>query len=171
MDKTEVLDADGADFRVYELGYLLSPAVGDENLPKTFGDLKAGIEKHGAIFISEDYPKLIPLAYEMERNIANKKNKFTNAYFGWMKFEVDPGAVAAIEKDLKLNDLLVRFLFIKTVRENTLASRRTQGFGRRRMIRKTEDGENSGAETKKEEPKVEVSSEAIDQKIDELITA
>ena len=143
------------DVRVYELGYLISPIVGEENLPHEMSMLKDAVANLGANFITEEYPKFIELAYRMEKSIANKLEKFTQAYFGWMKFELEPEKVETLEEMLRKNDKIIRHILFKTVRENTLAPRK---------FHKTETHRR-----KPNEQKVEVNVEEIDKEIDALI--
>lgn len=146
--------------KIYELGYLLVPTVSTENLGSEIEKIKKALSALKATPIFDEPPKLIDLAYEMERVIGNKKQKFTNGYFGWMKFELDPDSVLKLKEALDQNDTILRFLIIKTVRESTLASKRP--VVRRSMYKKK-------VITKKEEPKEEISKEEIDKKIEELI--
>ena len=67
---------------VYEVGFLLVPEITEEKLPEAFGNLKNAILDKGAIAISEEFPKLMTLAYTMERTINNKIERFKEGYFG-----------------------------------------------------------------------------------------
>ena len=100
------------------------------------------------------------MAYTIFRGEGGKNKKFDNAYFGWMKFELDPDSVLKLKEALEQHDTILRFLIIKTVRESTLASKRP--VVRRTMYKKK-------VVTKKEEPKQEINKEEVDKKIEELI--
>ena len=89
--------------KVYEVAFNIVPTLSDEALAAEFGNLKEALSKAGAPVISEQYPKTIPLAYTMNRVINNKNNKFNSAFFGWVKFEMDPGALDAFKKILDRN--------------------------------------------------------------------
>lgn len=147
--------------KVYEFAFLLVPTIPEEGIAGAFGELKAILEKVGATFVSEELPHLITLAYEMSRVIANKKTKFSSGYFGWIKFELDPALTAEFKNTIDRREEMIRYLIIKTVRENTVASKKSfvhGGDARRRTY------------TKKEEvPGVPVDSEAIDKEIDALV--
>ena len=101
---------------VYEVGYLLVPSIPEENLGGEVTALKDLFLENGAVFISDEYPKLIELAYEMSRSINNKKQKFSYGYFGWVKFECSTEQAKVLKNVLDKNEKLIRFLFIKTVR-------------------------------------------------------
>ncbi len=149
----------GADPRVYELGLLLIPTITEENLPVEVGNIKTIIDRLHAVTIFEEYPKKIPLAYEMEKVINNRHEKFTEGYFGWVKFEIAPTEIALLESTLKRDDRVIRFLITKTVRENTQAGRRInpRSDNRRRSSAKKEEGAPA------------MDTEAVDKKIDELL--
>ncbi len=147
---------------VYELGYLLVPTISEEDLPMQYGNLKELLGSLGALVISDEMPKIISLTYGMQKVIANIRHKFTNAYFGWVKFTLDKTKMAELKKKLDLSDNLVRFLIVKTVRENTIASKRFgRDDGRKFSQRKTSD-EASAAPLDKEK---------VDQEIDALVAA
>lgn len=147
--------------RIYELGYLLVGSMAEADVPAKVGAIKGMIEAKGAQFISEEFPRQMTLAYEMSRSINNKKNWFTEGYFGWVKFEIEPAMAEALLPELKLDNDILRFLLIKTVRENTIAAKR--GFTRgdfKRRDKKTETGE----------PTAPVDEAEIEKKLEELAT-
>ena len=127
---------------VYEVGYLIIPSIPEENLGGEVTIFKDMFLEQGATFVSDEYPKLIELAYEMSRSIENKKQKFSYGYFGWVKFECTTDQAKAIKGILDKNEKLVRFLMIKTVRENTMSVKRSyskQDGPRRRPVQKHEE--------------------------------
>ena len=106
--------------QVYELGFHIVPTIAEEKVANVFGDIKSLLEKNGAVFISEEYPKMRPLAYTMFKNEAGKNEKFNFAYFGWVKYELSKEVAAEVKEVLEKNKEVLRFLVLKTVRENTL---------------------------------------------------
>lgn len=148
--------------RIYEISYLLVPTIEEKDIAAEVGNLKGKIDALGALTIAEEFPKLTDLAYEMSRVINNEHKYFTNAYFGWIKFEVDPSKIASFEAELKHDQKYVRFLIVKTVRENTMSPKK--GFARpgtdykRRTTTRPE-----GA------PMTPIDKEAIDKEIDALV--
>ena len=126
---------------VYEVGYIMVPSITEESLGGEVTSFKDSLTEKGAIFISDEYPKMIELAYEMTRSINNKKQKFSYGYFGWVKFECTTLQAKEIKEDLDKNEKLVRYLLIKTVRENTMSVKRVYktDSARRRSTPKTEE--------------------------------
>jgi len=149
--------------RVYELGYLLVPTIIEENLPMVYGNLKELVSSLGGVHVSDDMPKMINLAYAMTKVISNVLNKFKTAYFGWIKFTMDSDKVLELKKKLDLDPNLIRFLILKTVKENTIAAKRfVRSESRRRPITRKNDSS---------EPAVPINKEEIDKEIDALIEA
>jgi ribosomal protein S6 len=105
---------------VYEVGYHIVPAVSPEKLPTEVDAIKAVLGKSGATVISEEFPKLRNLAYTMVKAIGPARHRYDSAYFGWIKFEAAPQATAEIKTALDGNEKVLRYLLIKTARENTL---------------------------------------------------
>ncbi|MFA6301085.1 MAG: 30S ribosomal protein S6 [Candidatus Paceibacterota bacterium] len=149
--------------RVYELGYLLVPTITEENLPVVYGNLKELVASLGGIYVSDDMPKMINLAYAMTKVVSNIRNKFKTAYFGWIKFTMDSDKVLELKKKLDLDPNMVRFLILKTVKENTIAAKRfvRSENHRRPMARKTDSSE----------PATPINKEEIDKEIDALVEA
>ena len=70
----------------------------------------------------------IKLAYTVEKHINNKIRRADFAHFYWVKFEMSPSNVKAFEAFLKLdlNEQILRYILIKTLRENTVLSELTE---------------------------------------------
>lgn len=152
-------EATEARLSIYEVGYIMLPSIPEENLGEEVSVFKDTFTANGATFISDEYPKMIELAYEMSRSIANKKHKFTTGYFGWVKFECTTAQAKVIKDSLDKNEKLVRYLMIKTVRESTMSAKRPYAKGdatKRRSSAKSEDGEV-------------INEEVIDKEIDALV--
>jgi len=144
---------------VYEVGYLLLPSIAEENLGAEVTALKDSLINLGGTMISDEYPKMMELAYEMSRSIANKKQKFTYGYFGWFKFDATSENAVVIKEMLDKNEKLIRYLFIKTVRESTMSQRRSysRSDSPRRKV------------TPRVEESVPINEEAIDKEIEALM--
>jgi ribosomal protein S6 len=162
MEKVEKLEEGGG--QVYELGYHIVSTVAEENLPKEVETLKAIVLKDGGSLVSEGEPKLINLAYSMTKSVADIKKKFNTAYFGWLKFETESELMPSIKKAVDANPNVLRYLLIKTVRENTLYTPK--------LNTKVPGKEEAPAKVKKSvktDEKKATSVEDIDKSIDELV--
>lgn len=105
---------------VYEVGFHIVPTVSPENLPAEVDAIKAILGAHGATIISEEFPKLRNLAYQMIKVVGPVRHRVDSAYFGWIKFEGPKEIVEALNKALDASEKIVRYIVIKTVRENTI---------------------------------------------------
>ncbi|MFA5932197.1 MAG: 30S ribosomal protein S6 [Candidatus Paceibacterota bacterium] len=163
-DKNNISNEEEGDAvaRVYELGYILVPTLSEEEIPAAFGNLKELVSSYGGIVISDEMPKMMNLAYPMVKVVTNIRNKFKTGYFGWVKFTMDSDKVLELKKKLDLDPTIVRFLILKTVKENTIAAKR--------FVR----GEIAHRKTKKElgenEVAVPINKEELDKEIDAMVT-
>ena len=150
--------------RVYELGYLLVPTISEENMPGVYSNLKDLVVSLGGEMISDEMPKMISLAYTMLKVTQNIRNKFDSAYFGWVKFEINPEKVLELKKKLDIDPNFIRFLILKTVRENTIAAKRfIHKDSRKKILVAKKEGENETA--------APIDKEEIDKEIDAMIAS
>ena len=170
MEKVEKLEparelAGGKEggLQVYELGYHIVSTVAEENVPKEVETLKAIVLKDGGSLVSEGEPKLINLAYSMTKSVADAKKKFNTAYFGWIKFETKSELMPMIKKAVDQNPHVLRYLLIKTVRENTLYTPKLNVKAPAK-----EEAPKAKKSIKTEEKKA-TSIEDLDKTIDELV--
>ncbi|OGI67390.1 hypothetical protein A3A05_00865 [Candidatus Nomurabacteria bacterium RIFCSPLOWO2_01_FULL_41_12] len=156
------LKNNGSDKKVYELGYLLVSTIGQEDVPVNYGNLKELVSSFGGEIIADEVPKMINLAYSMRKVISNVRHKFNTAYFGWTKFFMVPGQALELKKHLDLDQNFIRFLILKTVKENTIAAKRfvrSEGYRRVPTVKRPME---SGAVTP-------IDKEEIDKEIDALV--
>lgn len=112
----------GEKMNVYEVGYLLSPSIPEEKVAAEAGVVRALVEKHGGVVISEEFPVFIDLMYTMYKSLETSKEASDQAHFGSIKFDMPTANIAALEQALTASKNLVRFLVVKTLRENTMYS-------------------------------------------------
>ncbi|MDD4989164.1 MAG: 30S ribosomal protein S6 [Candidatus Pacebacteria bacterium] len=168
MSEIEKDEAGESEARIYEVGYHIVPLVAEENVPKESSDVKSVIEKQKGVMISEELPRLHPLAYTIAKTVGGKKHIFDKAYFGWIKFEIDPSTLPAIKEALEANENVLRFILVKTVRENTLVSMQ-KIVSQARMDKEGGEKKAPGVGVVAEKDKKPVSVEEIDKSIDELL--
>ncbi|MDQ3076308.1 MAG: 30S ribosomal protein S6 [bacterium] len=166
--EVENIEKDNAQSRVYEVGYLLVPTLSTEEMPVIFGNLKDTIQSFGGEIIADEMPKMIDLAYQMLKVTQNVRSKFDNAYFGWIKFDMNADKVLELKTKLDLDPTMLRFLVLKTVRENTIATKRfvykEGGTVKRKPYSAKKEGEVEGESAP-------INKEEIDKEIDALVSA
>ncbi len=106
--------------RIYELGYLLVPTIPEAEVVDQVTALKNAISAVEGTVISEGDAEFIDLAYTIEKNVKSKKMKWTQGYFGWIKFTAAPEALENLKKALDANLELMRYMLIKTDAENNV---------------------------------------------------
>ena len=130
----------------YELAYLLSPLISEDGLNDAVQKLRSSLERAGAVIVSESAPRRRELAYEIGTHGA--------AYFGWICFVGEPGAVALVGERVKEHVDVVRHFLATAPQEGA-----KQGTPRSFTPR----------ETRRRDTAKEADTAEIDKKIDELI--
>jgi ribosomal protein S6 len=143
--------------KIYELGYILVASIPEEKIADEVASLKDLLVANGADVVSSEDPILIDLAYSMTKVVSAQRQKYSRGYFGWIKFEGEPEALAAIKKVLDLSATMLRYLIVKTVRENTLLNGKM-------VLRKEEREEVMADEVAADEP---LDAPEVDKVIDE----
>ncbi len=156
-NKAENMDSEA---RIYEVGYLLTPSTEEADVPVEYGNLKELVASLDGTVIADEMPQKRDLAYTIFKVIKNIRHKFDSAYFGWVKFTMDADKLSELKKKLDLDSKIVRHLIMKTVRENTIASKR---FTRSDMPRRRVPT------TKTEGEAQPINKEEIDKEIDAMV--
>lgn len=138
MEKPEIIENE-AENRIYEISYLIVPNFSEEEVTSTILKIKDIVSKKGGKSFYEENPKKIPLAYTMIKKINNKNERFDEAYFGWIKFESDPSSIDDIEFEIKRLEPVIRYLLIKTTRENTFIPRKFSNSRRAPQVASKEE--------------------------------
>jgi small subunit ribosomal protein S6 len=135
----------------YEFAYLLKIAIPEEALSEHLQKITGVIESEKGIIFHSEMPRKRRLAY-----LINKDNQ---AYFGWIKFTAAPEIVHNIEKKLKLDSAILRFLLV----EDTIPAMVIP-----RMPRMTSQGAPV-APKREEEPTERLDLEELDKKLEEIL--
>ncbi|MBU6427061.1 30S ribosomal protein S6 [Patescibacteria group bacterium] len=170
-------DTINGDMSVYEIGYLLSPAVPEEKISDEVDALRKIITGAGAAIIADELPHRQKLAYVMRRKtVSGSYEKYADAYFGWLKFELEAGKIEGVKKSFETNPSVLRTLLLSTVRENTYLGKRAMQIaaeltGSDRAIEtkaETDQGDNK-RDKKEAAPATAASVEDMDRSIDEMV--
>lgn len=163
----EINKEKGDGVAVYEASYLLLPSLAQEQVPAKAAALKSMLTSAGGAVISDEDPVLIDLAYPMTKVISTVRHKANSGYFGWVKFEISTDGIEKVKKAMDANDDVLRYLIIRTVRENTLLNGKMK-------FQKEEGRRAEGDDSLSEEP-IEAAKEAapeeLDKSIDDLVIA
>jgi len=165
MSKKEKV-AKNSEEKIYEVGYHIISSVAEENIPAEVEKIKAYLAKEKAVIISEEAPKLRPLAYSIKKGFGGIYKTYDKAYFGFIKFELnEAGDVRDIDLAMKNNDSILRYIVIKTVRENTMYSPKITVFSDKDAKIKTNLKEDKVVKAEKT-----ATIEEIDKSIDALVS-
>ena len=149
---------------VYEVSYLLLPSLAVEQVPSKAASMKTMLTSLGGTVISDENPVLIDLAYSMTKVVGTDRHKANTGYFGWIKFEMATGDVEKVKKALDADVDTVRYLIIKTVRENTLLNGKMKLQKEEKFVRDEDALEDVPADVLKE-----TAPEEVDKSIDDLV--
>ncbi|MEA4910846.1 30S ribosomal protein S6 [bioreactor metagenome] len=105
---------------VYEISFIFDGRLEEGKAVEKLEALKKDIASLEGSFISEETPYMRELSYEMVRVVNNVNVKFAQGYFGWVKFELLPKDLEEINKKLKLDEEVIRFLIVKTTKGNDI---------------------------------------------------
>lgn len=157
---------------VYEVSYLLLPSLALEQVPHEVDSIKESITSRAGAVISQEMPVLIDLAYPLTKVVQTVRHKVTTGYFGWVKFEMPHDGVLGVKKVLDGDDTIIRYLIIKTVRENTLLNGKMMLKKEEKMKREDDEFlDSSEGEGGKVQAPTETVPEELDKSIDDLVIA
>lgn len=150
--------------KLYEVGFHIIPTLSDEQIAQEVADIKAIIEKAGGVIASEGAPKLQPLAYEIAKVTGGVKRNHDRAYFGFVKFDSTGDEAVVVKENLDKKDTLIRFILLKSVKENTLYGTKlaTRGDAIRSTKKSKEDEDKEGTAAP-------ITEAELDKTIDELV--
>lgn len=152
--------------KIYEIGYLLAPYLPKENIAEFLSSLFISrIESAGGELTDQLEPVMTRLAYTITKIINNKHTKFSDAYFGALRFKVSPSMVVKLKESWSKEDDIVRFLLISLPKDSEKIIVPKRNFARQEE--KVFEIERLLPE--KEEETVSLSDEDLDKEIDKLV--
>lgn len=146
---------------VFEVGFHLVPTIPEDGVAAVFEKIRGLI--NGAEVISEQFPVRMTLAYQVERSVQGKREKYTESYFGFIKFAAERDTIPAFQAALRAMPEVLRYLVINTEREDVSNPRRAV-FASTRL-----EGEVIHKPEAQAEVKAAVSEEELDKSIDALV--
>lgn len=148
---------------VYEVGFHIVPTVAEAEVGGVVEKIRALLGD--AEIIKEEYPHKLTLAYTIERSASGKREKYNEAYFGWIKFATDKSAIPALQQSLTATRDVLRFMVAQTVREDMVKPRRAI-FTSDRL-----EGETIQKPAQAPEKAGEISEEELDKSLEAIVNS
>ncbi len=169
INSQETGERDEELFDVYELGYHILPTIAQDELEGKVEEIYNLLKDYGAELIMDEAPKLIELAYTMIVQRGGHNDKYDKAYFGWIKFELEKSKVPELQKELKENQNVLRFILFKTVKEDTRANIDLDAIlGKNKKEGKNETEINQNEVKEEQDPNS--NKDEIDQSIENMVS-
>ncbi len=91
--------------RDYELMLVMHPTISDEEMPGALDEIAGYIMSRGGTI--QEYQLEAPWG---RRRLAYPINDQTEGFYTLFRYQADPGVAAEIDRELKLNENVLRFL-------------------------------------------------------------
>jgi len=104
---------------IYEIGFHFIPNLKEREVKKRAEKISSFITKEGGEIVDKQEPSLINLEYKIRHGKSSPYIYFAEAYFGGVKFKLQPESISKLEEFMKEDDDVLRFLIFRTVAENT----------------------------------------------------
>lgn len=91
----------------YEIGYILSSAVADDQVSGVAAEIAKGIEASGGKILNEDHWGRRKLAYPIGRT--------RNGYYVFVTADVESKKISEIEHKLLTTESVIRFMIVNTI--------------------------------------------------------
>jgi ribosomal protein S6 len=113
MPVTDTSGSSETEFVSYELAYHVLPTVAEGEVAAVTAELKAFVTNHGGEVFDEESAERFELAYEIEKYLEGRHRRFSSAYFGWVRFRLEPAALAAVMEEVDAHKSILRTLVVR----------------------------------------------------------
>ncbi len=101
------------EFIAYELAYHVLPTVAEGEVSAITAELKALITGAKGEIFDEETAERFELAYEIEKYLEGRYRSFGSAYFGWVRFRLDPASLATLMEEVDAHKSILRTLVVR----------------------------------------------------------
>ncbi len=138
----------------YELAFHVLPTVAEGEVSTIVKGLKDLVAKLGGEVTNEEAPARFDLAYEIVKYLEGRNRKFTSAYFGWIRFSIDPAQAEEIGSTVLANKAILRHLLTRLTKvEETNPFFFHEALEKDSSVKKGDHGENEKASDSSDEDK------------------
>ncbi len=99
--------------QAYELAFHVLPTVAEGEVKTVFDTIKAAITKLGGTLREEEAPARFELAYEIVKHLEGRNRKFSSAYFGWVRFDIEAAKVTELTGEVESMKEILRSLITR----------------------------------------------------------
>ena len=139
---------DGAESRVYELGFHLDPELPTEEVKKAYQAVRELITERG-VLVAEGEPQKIQLAYTISRQGHSgdaSRRDFDSAYFSWIVYEAPAARHADILAGVSADKRVIRFIDLITTKDAARHSAEMYELSQKTPERARDPEDAAGAE-------------------------
>lgn len=97
----------------YELAFHVLPTIAEGEVKSIFDAIKAHITTAGGVLTEEEAPARFDLAYEIDKFLEGRNRKFSSAYFGWVRFDIEAAKIAEITEMIEGSKDILRHLITR----------------------------------------------------------
>jgi len=98
----------------YETMFIVKPTLTEEELQAQIALVRSNIEKNGGEIVAADDMGTRQLAYEIQKN--------KRGYYYVIYFKAPGSSIAELERNYRINENILRFIFIKYESKKDIAS-------------------------------------------------
>ncbi|CAN5728844.1 hypothetical protein BH24ACI2_BH24ACI2_01740 [soil metagenome] len=139
-----------AEKRVYEVMYIAAPETADEDVAKLNDSITKLIETEGG--------SVVKLEDMGRRKLAYPINKKTEGYYALFEIEGSGQEIAELERRMRVNDMIIRYLTVRVDEERKTAQKLTD----KRESRQSRNKERNNASARRNKPEEFAASDAQD---------
>lgn len=113
MPAAEAAGTEERELLSYELAFHVLPTVAEGEVTAVFDKIKSLITKAKGEVTGEEAPARFELAYEISKYLEGRNRKFSSAYFGWVRFTLEPVEVEGLREEVEEIKELLRSILIR----------------------------------------------------------
>jgi len=144
-ERNEDVLEDGAELRVYELGFHLDPELPSEEVKKAYQEMRELAVQNGTL-VAEGEPQTMPLAYTISRQETTGRRDFSSAYFCWIVYETSAASHAEVIRAAGADKRIVRFIDLVTTKDAARSAAEAREFSAKTLERAKDPEAAIGAE-------------------------
>lgn len=113
MPAAEAVEGMEQELQSYELAFHVLPTVAEGEVKAVFDRIKNQVSSLGGTITAEEAPARFDLAYDIVKFLEGRGRKFSSAYFGWVRFELEANKVGALTEAVEHTKEILRHLLIR----------------------------------------------------------